>query len=200
MNKAIAFARVGRMDESESDRELVTAVLTGDKEAYAVLVRRHQERLYRHALGMVLDPDVAADLVQDSFVNAYRRLNKCRDRSSFATWLHRIVRNRCLDHLKERRRKDLPLDDHLQVAWFGAGPESDLDRRILGEMLDGALARLPGPQREAFLLKHVQELTYEEMAEVTGASMSALRMRVLRAREALQSILGTERDTAVAGM
>lgn len=142
----------------------------------------------------------AADLVQDSLVNAYARLDKCRDRSKFGTWIFRILRNRCLDHLKERRRKDLPLDEHHRTLAAAGGPASDLHRRALADAIDRALAQLPDAQREAFLLKRVQDLTYDEMAEVVGASVSALRMRVLRGREVLQSVLGADIDAAAAGM
>jgi RNA polymerase sigma-70 factor, ECF subfamily len=192
-----AFALPDRADEPVPDLELVEKVLAGDGDAYAVLVRRYQARLYRHALGMVLDEDVAADLVQDAFVKGYGSLGKCRDRSRFGTWIFRIQRNRCLDYLKERRRKDQPLEDHHHgLAVSGADPGSDLDRRALGDALDRALAQLPEAQREAFLLKHVEDLTYEEMAEVVGASVSALRMRVLRARETLQTLLAADETPA----
>lgn len=191
--------RRGQIEEAAPDRELVECVLAGETEAFAVLVRRYQERLYRHALGMVLDRDVAVDLVQDALIRAYRDLRKCRDRSTFGTWLFRILRNRCLDHLKERRRKDLPLDDQRHLPAGGGDPVADFQRRALGDVIDRALARLPEAQREAFLLKHVQDLTYEEMAEVVGASESALRMRVLRARDTLQSLLTAELGAPPAG-
>jgi RNA polymerase sigma-70 factor, ECF subfamily len=186
----------GGVEEAPTDRALVERALAGDHDSYAILVRRHQDRLYRHALGMVLDPDAAADLVQDALVRAYGKLGKCRDRSSFGTWLFRILRNRCLDHLRERRRRDLPLDEHPDLPVAGGGPEADFERRALGDVLERTLEQLPAAQREAFLLKHVQDLTYEEMAEVTGASLSALRMRVLRAREMLQVLLADEVDAS----
>jgi RNA polymerase sigma-70 factor (ECF subfamily) len=178
--------------ETTSDQELVERVLAGERELYGVLVRRYQDGLYRHALGMVQDPDTAADLAQDAFVRAYTSLRRCRDRSKFGGWVFQILRNRCLDHLKERRRRDLRLDERLELQATEGDPESNLERRVLRDTLDRALARLPEAQREAFLLKHVQDLTYEEMAEVAGASVSALRMRVLRARELLRSLLEEE--------
>lgn len=192
-------ARIRQIEEAAPDQELVACVLGGETEAFAVLVRRYQERLYRHALGMVLDRDVAVDLVQDALIKAYRDLRKCRDRSTFGTWLFRILRNRCLDHLKERRRNDLPLDDQRHLPASGGDPATDLYRRALGDVIERALARLPEAQREAFLLKHVQHLTYEEMAEVVGASEAALRMRVLRARDVLQSLLRAELGASGAG-
>jgi RNA polymerase sigma-70 factor, ECF subfamily len=183
-----------------ADEDLIRRVVQGEVEAYEGIVRRYQDRLYRYALGMVLDSDVAADLVQDSLVKAYSTLRTCRDPSRFDRWVFRILRNRCLDYLKERRRKDVPLECHHEGGHASVGPEPDLDRRVLRDAIDRALTRLPDAQREAFLLKHVQDLSYEEMAEVTGASVSALRMRVLRARELLQAELSPVGAAAVETM
>jgi RNA polymerase sigma-70 factor (ECF subfamily) len=185
-------ARLDDAADTATDLELVERVLAGQREQYAVLVRRYQEGLFRHALGMVRDADLAADLVQDAFVRAYSSLKRCRDRSKFGGWLFQILRNRCLDHLKERRRSDLRLDDRHDLLAGEGGPGVDLERLSLRDLLDRSLARLPEAQREAFLLKHVQDLTYEEMSEVTDASVSALRMRVLRAREMLRTLLEEE--------
>jgi RNA polymerase sigma-70 factor (ECF subfamily) len=175
--------------EPESDAEDVRRVLRGDTAVYAVLVRRYQEPLYRHAYGMVGDPDAAADLVQDSLVKAYTRLGTC-DPDRFAAWLFRILRNRCKDYLKSRRRRDVPLlDDGPHAAPPGDDPGLTLDRTELGRAVSEALAHLPEPQREAFLLKHVEGRSYEEMAEMLDAGISALKMRVMRARETLQELL-----------
>jgi RNA polymerase sigma-70 factor (ECF subfamily) len=178
--------------EGASDEELVSVVAAGDSAKYAVLVGRYQERLYRHALGMTFDSDVAADLVQDAFVKAYTSLATCRDPARFGSWVFQILRNGCLDYLKSRRRKDVSLEDQTDLACEAAGPETDLERLTLREELERALGMLPPAQREAFLLKHVHDLSYEEMAEVVDASVSALRMRVLRAREMLQTLLDVE--------
>ena len=176
-------------DAGELDREDIVRVLSGDRDRFASLVRRHQARLYRHALGMVFDPDAAADLVQDAFVRAYENLEQCRDTGAFRTWIFRIVRNRCLDHLKEKRRSDVPLDAVAEAPVLGVEPAVDLDRWAMRSHLDHALAQLPDAQREAFLLKHVHDMSYEEMAELLDTSESALRMRVMRARELLRSLL-----------
>jgi RNA polymerase sigma-70 factor, ECF subfamily len=175
--------------EAESDAEDVRRVLRGDSAWYAVLVRRYQEPLYRHAYGMLGDADAAADLVQDSLVKAYTRLATC-DPERFAAWLFRILRNRCKDYLKSRRRRDVPLlDDGPHAAPLSDDPVVTLERSELGQVVADALARIPEPQREAFLLKHVEGRSYEEMAELLDAGISALKMRVMRAREALQELL-----------
>ncbi|HEU0016182.1 MAG TPA: RNA polymerase sigma factor [Longimicrobium sp.] len=175
------------MDQG-TDAELVRRVLAGQRAAYEDLVRRYQETLFRHAYGMVGDGDVAADLVQDSLVKAYTRLDTC-DPERFAAWLFRIMRNRCKDWLKSRRRRDVPLLDEAHAAPVGDDPGRTLERAELGGAVAEALARLPESQREAFLLKHVDGRSYEEMAEMLDAGISALKMRVMRAREALQEML-----------
>ena len=172
-----------------SDAELIELVLSGHRDQYVFLVRRYQDQLYRHALGMVLDPDAAADLVQDSFVKAYGALRRCHDHTRFGGWLFRILRNHCLDYLKQRRRKDISLDDQPDLAAHTGSPESALDQKYLAANIRRAVALLPETMREAFLLKHVEDLSYEEMQEKLGVSASALRMRVLRAREILKTAL-----------
>lgn len=164
-------------------------MLAGDRESYALLVRRYQETLFRHALGMLLDADAAADLVQDSLVKAYTSLQDCQDPARFGAWVFRILRNRCHDYLRDRRRQVVSLEEGASSAPSKESPELDLERLTLNRALDGALAQLPEAQREAFLLKHVEGRSYEEMTELLGASTSALKMRVMRARETLQVLL-----------
>jgi RNA polymerase sigma-70 factor, ECF subfamily len=182
--------------EPASDAEDVRRVLRGEAAHYAVLVRRYQEPMYRHAFGMVGDGDVAADLVQDSLVKAYTRLSTC-DPDRFAAWVFRILRNRCKDYLKSRRRRDVPLtDDGPHAAGASDDPGRTMERGELGQRLSAAMARIPESQREAFLLKHVEGRSYEEMAEMLGVGVSALKMRVMRAREALQEMLRDVEESA----
>jgi RNA polymerase sigma-70 factor (ECF subfamily) len=171
-----------------TDAELIAEVLAGRTDRFARLVERYQEAMFRHAAGMVGDPDAAADLVQDSFVKAYTHLATCLEPDRFAAWVFRILRNRCMDHLKNLRQRSVPLDEQAAAAG-DADPIRGLERTEAARAVERALARLPAAQREAFLLKHVEELSYEEMAERLDASVSALKMRVMRAREALQEML-----------
>jgi RNA polymerase sigma-70 factor (ECF subfamily) len=172
-----------------SDAELVQRILNGEGERYAVLVERYQAALFRHAVGMVGDPDAAADLVQDSLVKAYTRLHTCNDPSRFAAWVFRILRNRCRDWLKNRRQHTVELQDDTLTTAGQEDAAQAVERAQLGRVVEAALARLPEAQREAFLLKHVEGLSYEEMAERLETGVSALKMRVMRAREALQVLL-----------
>jgi RNA polymerase sigma-70 factor, ECF subfamily len=182
------------------DAEVIEQVLSGNRELYRSLVVRYQDRLYRHALGMLLDHDAAMDVVQDTLVKAYLSLRRCRQPARFGTWLFRILRNGCLDYLKDRRRQELPLDESGNFPADDSRPDTALRRLAARQALDEALARLPESLREAFLLKHVQELSYEEMSEILGVAPGALRMRVMRAREALHALLVDEGEAAASGM
>jgi len=178
-----------------SDAELVGRVLAGEQECYQFLVQRHQESLFRVAYSLVLDDDAAADLVQDAFVRAYVSLARCRDRSRFRVWLLATLRNRGLDYLKEKRRADLSLDIEgvaRRAEALGAQTDAHDDRHAMRTALESALARLSEPLREAFVLRHVEQLSVEETASVLGTSISAVKMRVHRAREQLQDWLGDD--------
>jgi RNA polymerase sigma-70 factor, ECF subfamily len=179
--------------EGPNDADLVARVLSGDREVFALLVGRHQEMLYRHAFGMVRSPDAAADLTQDSLIRAYTRLAECQDPARFGAWVFRILRNLCLDYLKDRRRNTVPLEEDTAFAREMDDPEVSMEQAEAREAVLRALELLPEAQREAFLLKYVEDRSYEEMAELLGASISALKMRVMRAREALQTHLAPQR-------
>lgn len=171
------------------DAAIVARILAGDREDYGELVRRHQQPMYRYALGMVGSPDAAADLVQESLVRGFTRLASCQDPARFGAWVFRILRNQCLDYLKDRRRQNVPLDIDAPFESDQEDPEEALERSELRRSVSEALAALPAAQREAFVMKHVEDLSYEEMAERAEASVSALKMRVMRAREALHGLL-----------
>jgi RNA polymerase sigma-70 factor (ECF subfamily) len=178
-----------RDPDGSDDAAIIARVLAGDINRFAELVQRHQGALYRHAVGMVLDHDVAADMVQDAFVRAYTNLRHCRDRERFRAWLFQTLRNRCLDYLKEARRKNVRLDDAGTILDAAESPADLVERKRLRSRITNALAELPEAQREAFLLHYVEELPYETMAELLDAKVSALKMRVMRARETLSAAL-----------
>ncbi|HSW40044.1 MAG TPA: RNA polymerase sigma factor, partial [Acidobacteriota bacterium] len=170
--------------EAIPDTVLAERVLTGDVNAFELLVHRYQSGLYRTARWMGLSHDVAEDMVQDTLLKAYERLGSCRDPERFGFWARRILRNTCLDYLKSAARRGAPLS--LSLPADSVDPESEQERSTLRVVLGKALFTLPEEQREAFLMKHAEDLSYDEMAELTGSSVSALKMRVRRAREILR--------------
>lgn len=166
------------------DAELVRRIRAGDIGAYAALVARYRDRLGRYALHMIGDREDAEEALQDAFVRAFRSLARC-DPERFGAWLYGILVNRCrTTGARAARRRRLFVRD--EDAMNGAAHPDQADRVEWADVVGRALARLAPEYREAFLLKHVEDLEYEEIAELTGAGVSALKMRVKRAREQLQ--------------
>jgi RNA polymerase sigma-70 factor (ECF subfamily) len=151
-----------------------------------LLISRYSDVLYRHAVGMTGSPDDAADILQNSFIKAYQHLGEVRGR--FDAWVFRIVANGCKDWLKNIRRTHLSYEEDDQPSGYQT-PDEELDRGELRGDLDRALAALPVSLREAFVMKHVEGRSYEDMAELLDTTVGALKMRVHRAREALQKLL-----------
>ena len=174
------------VDQDASDQVVIQQVLAGDRDGFRVLIARYSDPLYRHALCMTGSPDVAEDILQLSFIKAYQHLSEVRGR--FDAWMFRIVANGCKDWLKNIRRSHLSYEEDDQPSQF-ASPDDELDRTELRSDLDRALATLPSSLREAFVLKHVEGRAYEEMADLLGTTVGALKMRVHRAREALHALL-----------
>ncbi len=178
-----------RREEDVSDEDVVRRVLGGDESAFAVLVERNVDRLYRHASRMVRDPDVAADLVQATLVRGFRKLESCRKPERVGSWLFGICANLCRDHLRDPRRDERSLERMGREFPAGGNPHRNVEKREMSVALEDALAALSPEQREAFVLKHVDGRSYPEMAELLETSVSALKMRVHRAREELQRLL-----------
>jgi RNA polymerase sigma-70 factor (ECF subfamily) len=171
---------------------LVRRVREGDAAAYAVLVARYRNRLGRYATHMLGDREEAEEAVQDAFVRGFRALGRCDDDERFGAWLFGILVNRCrtAGRRAARRQRMFVHDEALLATATAPSPAEEAE---LDELVRRALDRLPIAQRETFLLKFVEEQEYEEMARITGASVSALKMRVKRAREELRRLL-TEVD------
>jgi RNA polymerase sigma-70 factor (ECF subfamily) len=173
--------------EGATDGDVVRAVLAGDVERFADLVRRYRDRYARYAARMLGSVDAAEDAVQDAFVRAFDQLAQCRDPENFAGWFFLIVRNRCY---REQRRATrwVPVEAASHVAADGQ-PGGALERDELRAFLNQALLELTPDQREVFVLKHVEELPYGEIAARTGATVASLKMRMHRAYDRLRELL-----------
>jgi len=174
--------------EGPSDAEVVARVLSGEREAFGLLIRRYEPGLLRYATRMLGSRDAAAEAVAEGLVRAYRHLASCRDPERLRTWLYRIVTNRCKSHMGRRPTGDVSLDDAPPIADPG-DTEAALERAEALALVERALMTLSPEKREAFLLKHVEDMSYEEMAAATGERIPTLKMRVHRAREALLEAL-----------
>ena len=180
------------MRDDAPDEALVRRVVGGEVEAFAGLVAHHRERGLRFAAAMLCEGPDAEEALQDAFVRAYRGLASCREPARFGAWFLKILVNRCRTRIAGRRRgaalfvRDETALEHA-AAPAGADP-------AWSEEITRALAQLDPLQREAFLLKHVEGLEYDEMARLTGAGTSALKMRVKRACEKLRALLAEVDD------
>lgn len=177
------------------DAAVVARVLAGDQAAYAVLVARYRPRLARYAVRMLGSAEDAEEALQDTFVRGYRSLERCAEPERVGAWLFTILVNRCRTvgaRSYRRSRTFVPFardgdaDPTDNVAARGQAMD---ERMAWREEIDRALATLDAAQREAFLLKYVEELSYEEIAESTGVGVSALKMRVKRACDRLRELL-----------
>lgn len=175
--------------ESRSDAALVAQVIAGDAEAFALLLGRYRDAHVRFATRILGNRDDADEALQSAFVRAFRSLAKCAEPERFGAWLYRIVVNECrtLAARRDHRERSLVRD----AATLGTLAERDdpVGSDALREEIQYALDTLDPEHREAFVLKHVEDLSYDEMAEVTGAGISALKMRVKRACQRLQELL-----------
>jgi RNA polymerase sigma-70 factor, ECF subfamily len=171
-----------------TDAMLVRRVLQGDEAAFTELVDRHAGACLRFAARMLGNREDAEDATQEAFLRAYRALARYEDREAFRTWLFQILVNRCrtLAARRGRREQLVRVDD---VALGRASVPPSTDGGELRAEIRRALAALDAEHREAFLLKHVEQLSYDEMAAITGAGVSALKMRVKRACERMQQVL-----------
>jgi len=173
--------------KDESDDVLVRLVLAGETSAYAGLVERYRARLGRYAVRMLGNQADAEDALQDTFIRAYRSLARCEP-ERFQYWLFGILVNRCRTYAVQRAKRQF-LVTSADVDLAGSEPIRPENEQEWRQTIESALEHLPADQREAFLLKHVEDLSYDEMRELTGVRISALKMRVLRAREALRRML-----------
>jgi RNA polymerase sigma-70 factor (ECF subfamily) len=192
-------------EAERSDHQLLQAHVDGDPDAFAVLFRRHRDRLWAVALRTMSNPDDAADGLQDGMIAAYRRAGSFRGDAAVTTWLHRVVVNACLDRLraaKVRRADPLPedLDDFgdrgsLDTATTEAADPADLavlqDRR---RMVLDALDQLPADQKAALILVDMEGYPVAEVAEMLDCAVGTVKSRCSRGRARLATLLGVLRS------
>jgi RNA polymerase sigma-70 factor (ECF subfamily) len=193
-------------DGGPSDAQAIERARGGDHEAFRVLVERYQSRAHALALRVLRDEEQARDAVQDAFLKVYRSLDRFEGRSSFYTWLYRLVMNVCLD-LRRRDRSDRHLEwdetrgvEPMAGAAPLAGAEGSLDfgpadaamRRELREQLATAIDELPVAARETLILREVEGLSYAEIAEALSIPKGTVMSRLHYARRQVREILASQ--------
>lgn len=186
---AAATGDPGEMEALPDDAELLRRHVAGDPDAFGVLVRRHSDRAWAVAIGMLRDREEAADAVQEAMISALRAAGSFRGDATVATWLHRIVVNACLDRMRRRRARPtvpLPATDELAIPAPGDAMATREDRVAI----EAALARLPEGQRAALLLVDVEGRPVAEVARMLGVPVGTVKSRCSRARAQLAVMLG----------
>ncbi len=171
---------------TRSDRALVRDAALGDKRAFSEVVDRYGADMYRFAFRMVADEHDARDVVQEALVSAWKNIGTFEARSSLRTWLYRLVNRRAVD--LQRRRKPTPTDDEaiqglLQRA--SDDPERDAIGSAMVRALQAALDELPTTQRAAWILREIEGLSYDEIAQAVGTTPDSARGHLQRARTSL---------------
>ena len=182
----------------EQEAAIVRKVLGGDANAFETLVLEYEKNVYNIALRMTGNSEDAADMTQEAFIKAYNSLQSFRGDSKFSVWLYRIVSNVCLDFLRSKNRRptvslsvedDDGEDTQLDVADESQSPELLLDRKLTRESVRRGLDSLPPDYRQILLLREIQGLSYDEIAQALGLEVGTVKSRIFRARKRLCTFL-----------
>ncbi|HYS14606.1 MAG TPA: RNA polymerase sigma factor RpoE [Burkholderiaceae bacterium] len=196
------------MSDREADQALVERVQRGDKRAFELLVAKYQRKIFRLLSRLIRDAAEIEDVAQEAFIKAYRALPNFRGESAFYTWLYRIAINTAKNYLvAQGRRAPTTTETEIDEAEnFDEGdqlrdvntPDSMLLSKQVGEAVNRAIERLPEDLRTAIVLRELEGLSYEEIAETMNCPIGTVRSRIFRAREAiaeeLRPLLDTSKD------
>ncbi len=189
------YSEIGNTEELDSvqEREIVLRCQKGDADAMGTLIIQYQHWVYNIAYGMLGHHQDAEDVAQDAFLSAWENIGKFQFRSRFSTWLFRIVKNKCLNHIDQyQRRKTDPTEIDDSQPWVPLDtvtPEEEALRTEEKNIVHAALAKLKDSHREILVLRELQELSYEEISEILGCTLGRVKSRLHEARKALKEEL-----------
>ena len=177
-----------------TEQELVRAAAGGDTEAFERLVRTYENKIYHLALRMCGSSEEASDIAQEAFLAAWRGLPSFRGEANFATWLYRLTSNAAIDYLRRQKKErgDMSLDDEdlgLDAVDTGPGPQDAAERTEVRTAVAAGLQQLSEGHRQVLVLREIQGLSYEEIADVLEVDLGPVKSRISRARTALRKIL-----------
>ena len=188
------------MSNQASDKKLVERVQKGDKGAFDLLMLKYQHKIVNLVMRYVRDPELALDITQDAFIKAYRALPRFRGDSAFYTWMYRIAVNTAKNHLAAQRRRptdvELDLQDPEQYDLHAKLKETDTPEGVtisneLQEAVERAIAALPEDLRTAIVLRELEGMSYEEIAQTMECPVGTVRSRIFRARDAIGKKVGS---------
>ena len=178
-----------------SDIELVVKAIAGKEDSFEELVRRYQRPITGYVFRMLGDYDSALDVSQEVFIKVYNSLAKYSSEYKFSTWLYRIAHNAAIDHMRRNSQPTQSLETEspdgsyqLQLESPNPSPEKDRERSEWRTEIDKVVKCLPAAYRELIVLRHSQDLSYDEIADVTGLPLGTVKNRLFRAREMMREI------------
>lgn len=181
-----------------TEKELISKAKNGDQDAFGQLVLTHQNKVYTLCVHLLGSREEAEDLAQEAFLKAWRSLDGFHGESSFATWMHRLTTNLCLDHLRKQTRRQsvsvvISLDDEEaplpEPAGHSSDPQEELERAERNRALKRGVEALPEHYRRPLVMREVGGMSYQEIADGLGLDLGTVKSRIARAREALRKIL-----------
>ena len=179
-----------------ADGELVQSALAGHESSFEELVRRYQRPIAAYVYRMVGDYDSALDLTQEVFIKVYNSLVRYRSEFKFSTWIYRIAHNAAIDHLRRHAVREQSLvigidgeRREISIESRRLTPEQESEKKEQRSEIESVVQLLPDAYRELIVLRHSQDLSYDEIAEVTGLPLGTVKNRLFRAREAMRDHL-----------
>ncbi|HEY6804400.1 MAG TPA: sigma-70 family RNA polymerase sigma factor [Pyrinomonadaceae bacterium] len=178
---------------AENDRELVASAVSGVEGSFEELVRRYQRPISAYVYRMVGDYESALDLTQEIFIKVYNSLFRYRSEFKFSTWIYKIAHNSAVDHLRRTATREQSIiggteseSFELPIECGRLTPEQESERKERRIEIESVVRTLPATYRELVILRHSQDLTYEEIVEVTGLPLGTVKNRLFRAREMMR--------------
>ncbi len=178
-----------------TDGELIASAVAGRVDGFEELVRRYQRPITSYVFRMLGDYDLSLDVTQEVFIKVYNSLSKYSPEYKFSTWLYRIAHNAAVDHMRRNSITPQSLEAEnadgsyqLQLESRVASPEQDRERSEWRTEIDTVVRSLPAPYRDLIVLRHSRDLSYDEIADITGLPLGTVKNRLFRAREMMREI------------
>lgn len=176
----------------KEDQQLIKRARSGDQKAYEALLNKYKNLVYHVMIKMVRNPQEAEDLSQEAFIKAFNALASFNEEFAFSTWLMKIATNNCIDHLRKKKLKTFSIDEplkyrdeqvKLEVPDHDPTPDSLLLSKERSAMINDAIESLPPRYRHVIILRHKEEKSYEDIAEILKLPLGTVKARIFRARE-----------------
>lgn len=195
--------RENASDSSLEDDKLVASAVKGDQSAYQKLMDKYQKPLYFHVIRMVKDHEQVEDLIQEAFVKAFDNLKSYNTNYAFSTWLYRITTNHTIDYLRKKKLKTMSIDEPVktkdgdmavQIEDTEASTDRNIIRKQRQEIIRKAIRDLPEKYRQVIEMRHLEELSYQEISDELDLPLGTVKAHIFRAREMLYKALKDKRS------